>query len=126
MWALLWQTDDPASGYQQPQPAYVARGAGAFANNGSGVRGDLKAVFAAVLLDDEARNPATAAQPGLASCVNHPALCAMGRTFGIQSARGSWKIGDASNPATQLGRVRCAHRRCSISFDQAMFRRLPH
>jgi hypothetical protein len=26
-----------------------------------------------------------------------------GRTFGIASARGSWKMGDTSNPATQLG-----------------------
>ena len=87
-----------------PSPAYVARVAGAFANNGSGVRGELKAVFAAVLLDDEARNPATAAQPGFGK-LREPILrfVQWGRTFGIQSARGSWKIGDASNPATQLG-----------------------
>ena len=87
-----------------PSPAYVARVAGAFANNGSGVRGDLKAVFAAVLLDDEARNPATATQPGFGK-LREPILrfVQWGRTFGIQSARGSWKIGDASNPATQLG-----------------------
>ncbi len=87
-----------------PSPAYVARVAGAFANNGSGVRGDLKAVFAAVLLDDEARNPATAAQSGFGK-LREPILrfVQWGRTFGIQSARGSWKIGDTSNPATQLG-----------------------
>lgn len=38
-----------------PSPAYVARVAGAFNNNGAGVRGDLKAVLRAILLDPEAR-----------------------------------------------------------------------
>lgn len=87
-----------------PSPAYVARVAAAFANNGAGVRGDLQAVFAAVLLDDEARNPAMVTQAGFGK-LREPMLrfVQWGRTFGIRSARGSWKIGDASNPATQLG-----------------------
>jgi len=38
-----------------PSPAYVARVASAFNDNGSGVRGDLQAVIRAVLLDPEAR-----------------------------------------------------------------------
>lgn len=38
-----------------PSPAYVARVSDAFANNGQGVRGDLKAVVRAILLDPEAR-----------------------------------------------------------------------
>ena len=38
-----------------PTPAYVGRVAAAFNNNGTGVRGDLKAVVKAVLLDPEAR-----------------------------------------------------------------------
>ena len=38
-----------------PSPAYVGRCAAAFANNGSGVRGDMKAVITAILLDIEAR-----------------------------------------------------------------------
>jgi uncharacterized protein (DUF1800 family) len=38
-----------------PSPAYVKRVADVFANNGQGVRGDLKAVFKAILLDREAR-----------------------------------------------------------------------
>lgn len=38
-----------------PSPAYVARVAAAFNNNGAGVRGDMKAVIKAVLLDGEAR-----------------------------------------------------------------------
>jgi hypothetical protein len=38
-----------------PSPAYVARVASAFANNGNGVRGDMQAVITAILLDPEAR-----------------------------------------------------------------------
>ena len=39
-----------------PSPAYIERVAKAFDDNGSGVRGDLKAVIKAILLDPEARN----------------------------------------------------------------------
>src|SRR5450631_1293935 len=38
-----------------PSPAYVGRVAAVFANDGSGVRGDMKAVIAAILNDPEAR-----------------------------------------------------------------------
>ena len=38
-----------------PTPAYVGRCSAAFANNGSGVRGDMKAVITSILLDPEAR-----------------------------------------------------------------------
>jgi hypothetical protein len=38
-----------------PSPAYVGRCASAFANNGSGIRGDMKAVIIAIILDPEAR-----------------------------------------------------------------------
>jgi uncharacterized protein (DUF1800 family) len=45
-----------------PSPAYVSRVAAVFANNGNGVRGDMKAVITAILMDPEARaadtNPA--------------------------------------------------------------------
>ena len=41
-----------------PSPAYVYRVAQVFANNGSGVRGDMKAVITAILTDYEARSPA--------------------------------------------------------------------
>lgn len=87
-----------------PSPAYVARVASAFNNNGAGVRGDLQAVFAAVLLDDEARDPAGPAQSGFGK-LREPMLRLVqwGRSFDIASAHGSWKIPDLSNPATQLG-----------------------
>src|ERR1700690_3135637 len=38
-----------------PSADYVSRVAAVFNDNGSGVRGDLKAVFAAILMDTEAR-----------------------------------------------------------------------
>jgi uncharacterized protein (DUF1800 family) len=38
-----------------PTPAYVQRVASVFANNGSGVRGDMKAVLTAIFLDSDAR-----------------------------------------------------------------------
>jgi uncharacterized protein (DUF1800 family) len=38
-----------------PSPAYVSRVAAVFANDGSGVRGDMKAVISAILNDPEAR-----------------------------------------------------------------------
>lgn len=38
-----------------PSPAYVGRCSAAFANNGGGVRGDMKAVITSILLDPEAR-----------------------------------------------------------------------
>ncbi|MEO6340348.1 MAG: DUF1800 domain-containing protein, partial [Caulobacteraceae bacterium] len=43
-----------------PSPAYVKRVATVFADNGAGVRGDLKAVVRAILTDAEARGPAKA------------------------------------------------------------------
>jgi uncharacterized protein (DUF1800 family) len=44
-----------------PSPAYVARIAAVFADNGQGVRGDLSAVVRAILEDEEARDAAPAA-----------------------------------------------------------------
>ena len=38
-----------------PSPAYVSRCSAAFANNGAGTRGDMKAVISSILLDPEAR-----------------------------------------------------------------------
>jgi uncharacterized protein (DUF1800 family) len=38
-----------------PSPAYVGRCAATFANNGSGVRGDMRAIITEILLDPEAR-----------------------------------------------------------------------
>ncbi len=86
-----------------PSPAYVARVAAAFADNGRGTRGDIAATVAAVLLDDEARAPA-----GLSSAtfgrVREPMLrlAQWARTFGLTSVAGSWKLSDMSS-ANALG-----------------------
>jgi uncharacterized protein (DUF1800 family) len=39
-----------------PSPAYVERVANVFVNNGSGVRGDMKSIIKAILLDPEAKS----------------------------------------------------------------------
>ena len=87
-----------------PSPAYVARVAAAFNNNGAGVRGDMRAVIRAILLDDEARAPAALTAPGFGK-LREPMLRLVqwGRTFGLESAKGSWKIGDLSDPGSRLG-----------------------
>ncbi len=46
-----------------PSPAYISRIAAVFINDGSGVRGDMKAVISAILLDPEARADDTATTP---------------------------------------------------------------
>ena len=76
-----------------PSGAYVQRIATVFNNNGSGVRGDLKAVFRAILLDDEARNLANMSVP-LFGKLREPMLrfAQWGRTFKLTSTAGTWKI----------------------------------
>jgi uncharacterized protein (DUF1800 family) len=87
-----------------PSAAYVARVTAAFNDNGAGVRGDLRAVWSAVLLDDEARGPAGLVNP-LHGKLREPMLrfVQWARSFGVTSAAGSWKITDLSDPATKLG-----------------------
>jgi uncharacterized protein (DUF1800 family) len=87
-----------------PSPAYVTRVASAFNNNGASVRGDLKAVWAAILLDDEARSAQTLNSMSFGK-LREPMLRLVqwGRSFGISSTAGSWKMFDLSNSASQLG-----------------------
>ena len=87
-----------------PSPAYVARVAAVFNNNGDGVRGDLKSVFAAVLLDDEARGPAGLSDPTFGK-VREPMVrfVQWARSFGLDSAAGSWKLESLANNSSQLG-----------------------
>lgn len=85
-----------------PSPAYVARVAAVYANNGAGMRGDLKAVLKALLLDDEARNASTAVGGGR---LREPIwrMLQWARSFGAHSTGGLWNIGDTSDPSTRLG-----------------------
>ncbi len=68
-----------------PTPGYVARVASAFANNGAGQRGDLRAVVRAILLDPEARG-ARKIDPGYGKLAE-PVLfmTSVARAFGARS-----------------------------------------
>ena len=86
-----------------PSAAYVARVATVFNNNGSGAKGDLKAVIKAVLLDDEARSASAAAASSFGK-LREPIVRFTGwaRAYGAASASNAWAIGNTSNPATRL------------------------
>ncbi|WP_203311408.1 DUF1800 domain-containing protein [Sphingomonas beigongshangi] len=86
-----------------PSPAYVGRVAATFADNGSGVRGDMKAVIKAILLDTEARSDA-ALTSATAGKLREPVmrLTAWARAFGVASPSNAWAIGDTSNMSSRL------------------------
>lgn len=85
-----------------PSPGYVAAVAAAFDNNGSGVRGDMKAVIRAVLLHPEAR--ATSDRAGK---VREPVLrlSALLRAFGYASDSGRFRVGNTDNAGSSLGQT---------------------
>lgn len=87
-----------------PSPEYVERVARAFNNNGAGVRGDLKAVWVAILLDDEARGAASLASPTFGK-LREPMVrfIQWGRTFGLASGFNSWKVGATTGADNSLG-----------------------
>jgi uncharacterized protein (DUF1800 family) len=86
-----------------PSPAYVARVATVFNNDGSGAKGNLRAVIRALLLDDEARRPADAAGPSVGK-LREPILrfTAWARAYGVTSPSGAWAVGSTADPATRL------------------------
>lgn len=88
----------------QPSAAYVSRVAATFNNNGSGVKGDLRAVLRAVLLDTEARADASVTDPTFGK-LREPMIrfVQWARTFGVTDVTDEWKIGDLTDPATKLG-----------------------
>ena len=87
-----------------PSPGYIARVATVFNDNGSGVKGDLKAVLSAILLDSEARSDGGLADTSFGK-LREPLVrfIQWARCFGLTSADDSWNIGDLSDPATRLG-----------------------
>ena len=87
-----------------PLPAYVARVTAVFNNDGNGVKGNLKAVVKAILLDDEARNKSNISNPQFGK-VREPIMrfLAWARAFNANSAADTWGIGDTSDPAKKLG-----------------------
>lgn len=84
-----------------PSPGYISRVATKFADNGSGVRGDMQAVIRAILLDDEARSEPSGATAGK---LREPVMRLTGwaRAFGATSQSGKWELGDTSDGAKRL------------------------
>jgi uncharacterized protein (DUF1800 family) len=87
-----------------PSPAYVQRVAAAFADNGQGVRGDMRTVLRAVLLDAEARD-ASAAAGDTAGKLREPIvrLANWLRAFNAGSASGRFLIGNTDSAGSSLG-----------------------
>lgn len=87
-----------------PSPAYIQRVATLFNNNGSGMRGDLKSVWRAILTDTEAR---TLPNNNVAGKLREPIvrLTQIARTFNVNSSNGKWEIYDLSNADTGLGQA---------------------
>lgn len=88
-----------------PSPAYVARVAAAFNDNGSGKRGDMKAVWKAILLDSEARTVSSSTSAGK---VREPVvrLANFMRAFNATSSSGRFMgIGNTDDPATRLNQT---------------------
>jgi uncharacterized protein (DUF1800 family) len=89
-----------------PSPAYVGRVTAAFNNDGTGVKGNLKAVVKAVLLDSEARNMANTKTPKFGK-VREPMLrfTAWARAFNATSTTDTWKIANTNNSGYALGQA---------------------
>ena len=88
-----------------PSPAYVGRVSAAFNDNGKGVRGDMKAVWRAVVLDPEARTAGSATSYGK---VREPLvrLANFMRAFNVKSTSGRFTgIGNTDDPATRLNQT---------------------
>ncbi|TWI51793.1 uncharacterized protein DUF1800 [Pseudoduganella flava] len=84
-----------------PSAGYVARVAAAFADNGAGVRGDMKAVLRAVLLDSEA----AAAGADDVGKLREPVLRLANwlRAFNARSVSGNYVIWTLEDPLTGIG-----------------------
>lgn len=86
-----------------PSPGYIYRVSQAFANNGAGVRGDMRAVVRAILLDYEARSSAVAASANFGK-MKEPLLraTALFRAFDAASNLGRYNI---ANPEGSLAQA---------------------
>jgi uncharacterized protein (DUF1800 family) len=90
-----------------PSPAYVARVAAVFQDNGLGVRGDMKAVIQAILLDPEARGSAAASSNPQYGKVRETLLryTEWARAFTAQSRNGVFNLGSTEDPIYGLGEM---------------------
>ncbi len=90
-----------------PSPAYVNRVASVFKDNGSGVRGDMKAVITAILLDSEARDAASATANPQYGKVREALLryTEWARAFSAQSRNGGYWLGSTEDMIYGLGEM---------------------
>ena len=90
-----------------PSPAYVSRVAAVFKDNGQGVRGDLKAVITAILVDPEARDTATDISNPQFGKVREALIryTEWARAFTAQSRTGSYGIGSTEDPIWGLAQM---------------------
>lgn len=89
-----------------PSPAYVERVAAVFNNNGAGVRGDLGAVFRAVLMDEEARHADLKRNDY--GKLREPVLrlASLLRAFNATSTSGKFQgIDNTDDPSSRLGQT---------------------
>lgn len=84
-----------------PSPAYVKRVVKIFIKNEKGMVGDLKSVFKAILMDDEA---AEISQDKLAGKLREPMIryIQFARTFNMKSASNKWHMYNMSDSAYSL------------------------
>lgn len=87
-----------------PSNAYIGRVAAAFNDNGHGVRGDMKAMIIAILLDDEARTVPTSANAGK---LREPVLRLANwmRAFHVTSSSGKFQMGSMDDPLRGLAQT---------------------
>jgi uncharacterized protein (DUF1800 family) len=87
-----------------PSAGYIGRVAATFADNGSGVRGDMKAVIKAILLDTEARSDDALAST-TAGKLREPVMRLTGwaRFARVASPSNAWGFGDTSSQSNRLG-----------------------
>jgi uncharacterized protein (DUF1800 family) len=85
-----------------PSPTYVRDVSRVWADNGAGVRGDLKAVLKAILMHPEAR-----VVSDTSGKVREPVLrlSAYLRAWGHTSDTGWYRVGNTDNPGTSLGQT---------------------
>ncbi len=87
-----------------PSNAYIGRVAAAFNDNGHGVRGDMKAVIIAILVDDDARTVPTSANAGK---LREPVvrLANWMRAFHATSSSGKFQMGSMDDPLWGLAQT---------------------
>ena len=90
-----------------PSPTYINNCSTVFKNDGTGVRGNLKAVISEILLDPEARNSATDFTNPQYGKVRESLLryTEWARAFTAQSRTGSYDIGSTEDPIWALGEM---------------------